>query len=397
MILWIFAICLMSATAVIGYYQGAIKVAFSLMGLLLGALLAMPLAGLVKPILRIFGAEHPVLLSFLAPALVYLLILIIFKVAGMAVHRQIDTYYKYKTSDTKRSMFEHLNQRLGICLGLANASVYVFLLAVVAYVFGYFTFQVATSDKDSAGLRWVNNIAQDLDKTGMSKAISPFIPASEVYYDGVDILGHIYRNPLAAQNRLASYPAFLALAEKKEFKSLADDAKFQQFWLEQHTFGELAHHDKIQPLASSSDLYTNVMGLLKGDLKDLKDYIETGNSAKYDDQKILGRWSYDFKESMARARRNKANMTLEELRRTRFALGKMTDATLTAMIDNQATLRIPLTNSAAQTVQGTWRDSGGGKYALSLADQAAKLELPAAVEANKLLVNKDGYAFVFEK
>src|SRR5207302_1226018 len=115
-------------------------------------------------------------------------------------------YYKYKGSDTQRSLFERLNERLGICLGLANATVYVFLLSVVAYIFGYFTVQVATSDKDSAGLRFVNNICRDLEKTGMSRAIAPFVPASKLYYDGADILGHIYHNPLAAQSRLSSYP-----------------------------------------------------------------------------------------------------------------------------------------------------------------------------------------------
>ena len=157
------------------------------------------------------------------------------------------------------------------------------------------------------------------------------------------------------------------------------------------------NHEKIQPLIGNIDLYTNVLGLVKGDFKDLKEYLETGVSAKYDDEKILGRWSFDFKESMARVRRSKSNMTLEELRRARFTLGKMTDATLTALVDNRAKLKISSTNNAPQIAQGTWKDNGGGKYSISLADTALKMDLQAAVEANKLLVTKDGYSFVFEK
>src|SRR5205814_5880105 len=135
--------------------------------------------------------------------------------------------------------------------------------------------------------------------------------------------------------------AFLALAEKNEFKKLGDDVKFQQFWLEQHTFGDLVGHEKIQPLFESPELYTNVLGLLQGDLKDLKGYLETGSSAKYDDEKILGRWFFNFKESLARAKRAKPNMTIAELRATKFAFGKLGDATLTAMTDNRATLKMP--------------------------------------------------------
>jgi hypothetical protein len=397
MILWILAIVLMGSLGVIGYYQGAIRVGFSFIGLLVGALLALPLAGLVKPVLRLVGVEHPLLLVFIAPAVVYLLILIAFKCGAVAAHRKVDTYYKYKGSDTQRSLFERLNSRLGICMGLANATVYLLLLTVVAYFFGYFTFQVSASDKDGFVMRQLNAVSEDIAKTGMAKAVAPLLPSAPLYYDGADILGFVYHNPLATQGRLSSYPAFLALAEKPEFKTLGDDVKFQQFWLESHTFGDLTGNQKIAPLFTSADLYTNVLGLLKGDLKDLKGYLETGSSAKYDDEKILGRWTFDHKESMSRIRRNKPSMTLEELRRTRAVLGKMNEAVLTAFVDTRATLRMPSMNPEAQTAQGTWTAGSAGKYLLSLADKEKKMELQASVEGNKVIVTRDTFSLVFEK
>src|SRR2546428_12872107 len=129
MILWIFAGCLLAVVALIGYYQGAIRVAFSLVGLFLAAVLAIPLAGLLKPIFSIFGLTHPLLLAFIAPAATYALILIIFKSSALAVHKKIDTHYKYKESDTQRLLWERLNARLGIRLGLGKAASYLFLPA----------------------------------------------------------------------------------------------------------------------------------------------------------------------------------------------------------------------------------------------------------------------------
>src|SRR6266446_5616399 len=200
MFFWIIAICLTALLGLIGFYQGAIRVAFSLIGLLVAALSAMPLGALLKPILPIIGISHPVLIAFLAPALVYLVILTAFKIGALAVHKKVEAHYE-KAIDNDRSLFQRLNSRLGIGLGLANATIYVFLLAVVIYVFGYFTFQVAASEKDSVGLKIVNALCADLEKTGMSKAIAPFIPANEQYYDGADMIGDIFHNPLL-QNRL---------------------------------------------------------------------------------------------------------------------------------------------------------------------------------------------------
>src|SRR5262249_26306800 len=154
-----------------------------------------------------------------APAIMFVIIMAIFKTAALLVHKKVATWYKYKGSDTQRSPFERLNQRAGICLGLANATVYFVLLAAVAYVLGYFTVQVASAATDSMSLRLVNKINADMKATGLDKAVAGFVPATEAYYDTSDILGLIYHNPLL-QSRLSSYPVFLTLAERKEFREL---------------------------------------------------------------------------------------------------------------------------------------------------------------------------------
>jgi len=42
MIAWIVAVLIVGVVALVGYYQGALRAAFSFIGLLLGAMLAMP-------------------------------------------------------------------------------------------------------------------------------------------------------------------------------------------------------------------------------------------------------------------------------------------------------------------------------------------------------------------
>ena len=177
MILWIIAISLFAVLGLIGYYQGAIRVAFSFAGIVAAAALAFPLAGIVKSVLPAFGLSHPVLLAFLAPVIIYLLVLIGFKSAALAAHKSVTTHYKYKTSDTQRLLWSRLNERLGICLGMANAAAYLVLLGIVFYVLGYCTIQVATSDKDSWMIKAVNTVNQDMKATGFDKMVAPLTAA----------------------------------------------------------------------------------------------------------------------------------------------------------------------------------------------------------------------------
>src|SRR5690349_7262838 len=111
MTIWILALLLLAALALVGFYQGAIRVAFSLVGLILGALLAGPLSPLIKPIFPIIGLKNPIWAWLLSPFIIFLAILIVFKIAAMIVHRKIDVHHKYKAGDLKGALWARLNQR----------------------------------------------------------------------------------------------------------------------------------------------------------------------------------------------------------------------------------------------------------------------------------------------
>jgi hypothetical protein len=418
MFIWIIAALVFISLGVIGYYQGVVRVTFSLAGLLLGALLAMPLSGVFQAILKLFGVDHPVLLAFLAPFSVYLLILILFKVGGLAVHRKVDTYFKYKASDTLRMLFERLNARVGICVGMVNALVYVVLIGVVIYTVGYFTVQVSTSDRDSFWLKAVNRLAEDLRSTKLDKAVASFVPKSERYYDGADILASIFLNPLL-QNRLSTYPVFLTLNEKPEFKQIGSSTEFQDFWTKGPTIQEFRSHRLIQPLVGTGEWYNKFVAMLDGDFKDLKAYLETGKSPKYEDEHILGRWEFDGAASFALAKKRKPIMPLQEIRRLRLVFGSVfKGAILTATVDKRIIFKVPgvtkllaglkLPAAAAQnlkdTEEGTWEPGKGGGYVLTMTEGGKTLmKVDALVEGNRLTFSfavpgtQDGYGLVFEK
>lgn len=398
MIVWILAVLLVGVVALVGYYQGAVRAAFSFIGLLIAASVAQPLGNVLSPVIAAMGLKQPVALSFLGPIVAFLLVLTIFKAIAFAVNKQIDAYYKYKDSETKRMMFERLNARVGIAVGVANGVIYVFIFSVLMHVLGYFATQVQGAQNDAITTKLAAKIGKDLQATGMTRAISPFVPAGESYYDAADILGAVYHNPLL-QKRLASYPVFVTLAERPEFKAMAEDLKFQEFWLRQPRpgIGELLAHEKVKPLVNNDELFKNILDMLGGDLKDLKMYVETGKSAKYDDEKILGRWSFDYRDSVALARRNKPNMGTVELRQLRRVLGgTMANSTLTATIDKRIILRTP-SNSKAPTTEGSWEGQGGGKYVLKLNEGGKSYQVPALVEGNRVVVTRENYAMVFEK
>src|SRR6266567_8309186 len=99
MLIWLIAVILLLSLAGLGYRQGAIRVAFSLIGIILGLFLAGPLGKFLKPVLGAVGVKNPVLLWVLGPVIVFVIISIIFKVGAMAAHQKVDVFYKYRGGD----------------------------------------------------------------------------------------------------------------------------------------------------------------------------------------------------------------------------------------------------------------------------------------------------------
>jgi hypothetical protein len=369
MTIWLLALVLMASLAALGYRQGAIRVACALVGILLGALLAHPLGRLLKPLLTAVGLKNPVLVWVLGPFIVFLIISVAFKIAGLAVHQKVDVHFKYNAGDLRMALWERLHHRLGLCLGLLNAAVYLVLISFVIYAFSYWTFQMATSDADPRSVRILNRMGNDLQSSGFSKVAAAVTRLRPSFFDGADIAGLIYNNSLL-EARLARYPAVLGIAERSEFQDLANDAQFTEMRLQGKPIMNVLDHPKVQGIVNNSDLLRSIWTTLEPDLKDLRAFLETGRSAKYDGEKILGRWNFDVNSAMAIVRKDKPNLPSKEMQKIKRAMAAGFAKTgFVAAPDHQAILKnlprviTPLGPAPGdqQTVQGKWQGADG-KY-----------------------------------
>lgn len=394
MTIWILALVLLASLGALGYRQGAIRVAFSLVGILLGALLAGPLGKLVKPVLKAVGVANPVLLWLLAPLIVFVVISVIFKIAALTVHQKVDVHYKYHAGDLRLALWERVNGRLGLGLGLVNGAVYFLLISFVIYSLSYWTVQMATSDSDPRSVRILNRLGRDLESTGLAKAARAIAPMPPAYYDTADITGLIYHNPLL-EARLSRYPAFLGLAERPEFQDIANDKEFTEMRQRRDPIMNVIDHPKVQAIINNHDLLKLIWATVTPDLQDLRVFLETGKSAKYDQEKILGRWNFDVNSAIAIVRRAKPNLPSSEMQKVKkWMMVAFSKTSLVAATDQQAILKnMPPLRPAGtgvapsgepQTLQGQWKHLDGKEDRYELSFSAAGQEFAATVDGDRL-------------
>jgi hypothetical protein len=406
MLFWLLTLILLASLAGIGYRQGAIRVAFSLVGILFGVLLAAPLGRLLKPLVSAFGVKNPVFAAALGPLVVFIIISIIFKVSAFMVHQKVDVHFKYKAGDLRLALWERLNRRLGLCLAMINALLYLILISFVIYVFGYWTVQLSSADKDPRLMRLVSQLARDLQSTGFAKVARAVDPLPQSYYDAADLAGVIYNNPLC-EARLARYPAFLSLAERPEFQEMSADQQFTELLLRPAPIMDILDHPKAQAIIQNPASLKQIWTIVLPDLKDIPNYLVTGRSAKYEAEKILGRWNFNVDVTASVFRRSKPNITAKEMQAwKRWMAASFAKTSMVAMTDHQAIIknippvRIPVAGAgsagAPQTLKGQWKNLDT-KYDLSLTDGAREESLSATIDGDRLTLATDGLNLVFDR
>ncbi len=398
MLVWSIALVLVLVCGGVGFYMGAFRTAFTTVGLLLTLLLLKPLSGLIEKLISLFGLSHPVALAIVAPIILFVLVQIIFKSSAVALFKKVDNYYKYKASDLQRMLFERLEQRVGPCLGVLNGTLYVILLGIASLGFGYGTVQLTRgNERDPFGLSIINALAHGYAAAGFTKVVGPYIPVASAYYDVVDLAGEWFHQPLV-QSRLAAYPPLITLSEKKEFQSLGNDAQAQEFLLKGPGLGEIYEHAKIQPILQDADLLQKTLGLIGGDFADLKAFVRTGKSEKYDEEKILGRWDFNLPSTVAENKKIRRMSGLEVNKMRGIFNAQLDGATLLATLDNKLILRRTVSGGTLVRKEGSWKSEGGGKYQLKfpLSDDRT-LDVTAGVEGRRFQSTILGYQVVFEK
>lgn len=312
MTIWILAALVMGAAALAGWRQGAIRAAFSFVGILFATLLAVPLGRLLLPIVAYLGGDNPVLPWAIAPVVGFILATIPFKVVASIVHKKVEVFYKYKAGDLRLALWERLNARLGICLGLVNGAIYFVLLLFIVFNLSYWTIQVTTTPNPSFMVGLINSLGNDLQAAGLARTASAVGTLPPDYYKFADLSGLALQNPGAAQ-RLVNYPALTSLWERDELKSLLQDPTLTNALAGGTTVAELLNNANVRDFIAKKDLTKEVMDILRTNMDDLSGYLQTGKSAKYDPEKIIGRWQPNVNVTLAWIRQDNPRITAKEM------------------------------------------------------------------------------------
>jgi hypothetical protein len=399
----------------VGYSLGVIRTGFSLIGLLVASLLAWPMGHFFDSPLGLTGLKNPIIIWLLGPVVVFCIILIVFKVIGMIVHRKVDVYYKYKAGDLKMGLWTRLSARLGLFAGLANAAVYLILICTVIYMFSYTTYQMANGPEAPWLVKLLNTAGKNLEETGMNKVAAAIDPLPEKYYQTVDIIGLIYHNDLL-EGRLSRYPAFLAMGEKPEFQDIAKDKQFTEMRQRQAPISEILDYPKAQNIVNNPDMLKEIWGIVAPNLVDIKEYLLTGKSAKYDEP-ILGRWVFNLGRAIFQFKQNNPNIRSAEMKLARGEMSLIYSKTTLiaatapdkqAFLNNIGKIRVtpapkgpankppapPTISVDMEKFKGHW-DGEDGKYELTFPDRKRKLK--AVVEGDRMTITGDQFPMVFER
>lgn len=337
MLMWLLAVVLVGGFAALGFQLGGIRAAVCFIGSLIGLALATLLGGLLAPLLPKLGVVSQAWLLIL-PALVgFALVWLASLGASFAAHRPVELHFKYREDDPTREAFERMNRAIGLFVGMLTGVVLLFAVGRPIYSRGYLTIQL-NSASEPAPIGHVNSLRTGMAETGWDRTFAPLDKTPVKFNQVSDLLGLIYVNP-ALTNRILEYPPFLSLVEQSEVAEVLGDPDYLKLLQDQAGFTALLNHAKTQAILANSEIRGQLARL---DLADLEKFLETGKSAKYDDEKLLGRWRTDMAAVVTDARRKRANLPLADLKNLRTALNIfLSEAKLTVYPDGRFSLRVP--------------------------------------------------------
>ncbi|MGA1236623.1 MAG: CvpA family protein [Limisphaerales bacterium] len=336
MLIWLLTVFLFALFAALGYFKGAIRMVIPLLGLFVAMWLAVPLAPMFKPLVPKLGMENPLWSHLVPPVMAFFLVELVFVVLGFVAHIKVAKYYQYRADDMQRMLWERLNQRVGVSMGLLAGAVYSVLLGVVVYVLGYMTVQI-TPDGEEGAVRYLNQARKDLQSSGLDRFAAAFDFAPDSYYEAADIMGLLYHNP-ALHTRLAAYPPFISLSESPEFAEFASDTDFLSMLATQPNFETVLGNPRIQSIIGSQALIDRLMSI---DLEDLEGFLHTGVSEKFQDPPMLGRWEVDPYLTFLMEKKRNLDMTAADVRLLRYEMEFMRGLKLYVMPDKRVKLKGP--------------------------------------------------------
>lgn len=398
--IWILTLVLLAAGVGFGLRIGAISAAFSFVGLVFATLLAALIGKIFKLILPHVGLENPALVWMAAPICGFLLVWVLFMVAGFEIHRRASVFYKYKAGDLRLALWERLNWRVGGCVGVLIGTTWIVLAAFFIFNLSYLTAQVAPGENEAHMTRIVNDLGYGLQSTGLDKAARAVGSVPNTFYKTANFAGLLVQNQdLAA--RLGTYPAFLSLAERDDLQGLAQDGGIVDQWKQGAPMGAILNNDGVKRLIADTNLVATVWSIIQTNMDDITNYLFTGESPKYDPIKIVGRWNFDLVPALLAERQAHPKMRPEEMKALRSLWTQaFSQTTLVAGTDGQIFLKgLPDFSQkppSPQSWTGTWSEDGSG-YDLSLSYNGQTETATAQTDGLRLNIKMGKSTFVFQR
>jgi hypothetical protein len=402
MIIWLTALVLVAIGMLAGYLQGAIRASSSIAGLILASFLALPLSGLCRPVVVFCGVTSPFWLAALSPVVGFVVVLIAAKVAGQSIHQKVEYFYRYK-KETRFTHWERMNKRVGLCVGVLGGCIYFFLVSLVVYVGGYLTYQLSSGEKDTTGLRTLNSARMEISRSHFDRVLAAHDPAPAEYYDAADVAGLVYHNVLL-EGRIRRYPAFLALAERPEFQELGNDAQFQNLWYSGPTLNQILEYPKVKAMVDNPVMVATLKRTVGENLKDLREFLETGKSPKFGGEKILGRWVVNIEASYVAERRLRKDLTPVAAGALKALLRKEWSGTvfIAGPENSMALIKLEAQTPGADPApsikdSGSWSDNNGSISVSLTADNKTETSPVTFDGEDRLTLTLGGLPLVYER
>jgi hypothetical protein len=314
MSIWILAVLVIGATGLAGWRQGGIRAAIAFGGILFATLLCGLVGKIFHLVFPLFGTKDPLMVWALSPLFGFILVSIIFSVIAFNVHRQVDVHYRHKASDLRLALWERLNTRLGICVGVLNGAIYFVLISFLVFNLAYLTTQASAGvAQPSVMLRVVNSLGNDMQASGFTRTATAVGTLPPIYYQYADLAGFIVQNPQTAP-RLVEYPALTSLWQRNDMQQLVTDSTLTNALASGASIGEIINEPSVQDFLKDKDLTKHVNELFSTNMADLTEYLKTGKSATYDGMKILGTWEFNPGVTVAWLRQSQPQIQASEMR-----------------------------------------------------------------------------------
>lgn len=402
MFVWLVALLFVVMAAVTGYFRGALRAAISFVGLVIALYLAGPVGEFFQPVIRFLGLEHPFILPFVSPVVVFVLISAAAKVVAASLHARVENHFKFSENHVRQVAFERVSTRAGASVGAMNGMVYAIALLSPFYVASYATLQLPESDSATMPIKLANSVGRAARETGFDKVLAGYGTAPKSYYSGTDLLASILNSP-GIYSRIHLYPDTTQLAESPEIAQISSDTEAANLFSKKSALGDLLANPKVQLMVSKVAFVKQAIAKLSGDTTDLLLYLKTGTSPRFSEESLIGIWTHSPDDSLNEVRRKMATITTKEMARVRSTISaNFTGGELTFFGNSKARLTTRDGTPTAKIQEATWKKESSG-YLVQVADGNTPAGMPKSwdfktlIVGDSLYVTKEETTYIFKR